>query len=105
MPLTTALSPDGKELTIHMPARFDFSQQQDFRQAYQKGKGPGTRYVLDFSGAQYIDSSALGMLLMLREHAGGDRAQITLRACKPAIAKILSIAQFHKLFQIEQAAA
>ena len=45
-----------------------------------------------------MDSSALGMLLLLREHAGGDRASIKIVHCQPEVKKILTIANFHPLF-------
>ena len=51
--------------------------------------------------ADYMDSSALGMLLLLREHAGGDNAKIEVVGCKPEIKKILAIANFQKLFDIK----
>ena len=37
-----------------------------------------TRIVVDFSKTDYLDSSALGMLLLLREHAGGESSDITI---------------------------
>jgi anti-anti-sigma factor len=52
-------------------------------------------------GTDYIDSSALGMLLLLREHAGNDKADITISGCKDEIRKILSIANFERLFNIQ----
>jgi anti-anti-sigma factor len=56
--------------------------------------------VVDLQATDYMDSSALGMLLVLRERAGGDRAQIRIVNCKPEIRRILDIARFGQLFQI-----
>jgi anti-anti-sigma factor len=105
MPIMTTMSQDGKGLTIQIPSRFDFSLQGEFRQAYEKHKAAGARYVLDFSATEYLDSSALGMLLILRQHAGGERADIRIRNCKPGITKILKVANFQRLFTLEEAAA
>lgn len=55
---------------------------------------------VDLSEADYIDSSALGMLLVLREKVG-EAANILLIAPTPDVARILSIANFDKLFSIE----
>ena len=41
------------------------------------------------------------MLLLLRDHAGGDRAQIRLLNCNADVRKILSISNFEQLFQID----
>lgn len=105
MALETTLSPDGRELTISIPSRLNFALQAEFREAFSKGKKADTRYVLDFSATQYLDSSGIGMLLILREHCGRDKATITLRNCRPAIVKILTAVNFQRLFRIEQAAA
>ena len=47
-----------------------------------------------------MDSSALGMLLLLRDHAGGDNADIALMNISPDVRKILAISNFDKLFKI-----
>ena len=52
------------------------------------------------SGTEYIDSSALGMLLLLREHAGNESSNITIEGCNDDIKKIFSISNFEKLFTI-----
>ncbi len=61
---------------------------------------PPQRYVVDLKDTTYLDSSALGMLLLLRDHAGGDSAQIRLLNCNPDVRKILAISNFEQLFKI-----
>ena len=80
--------------------RFDFNDHGDFREAYRQHSS-NAHYAVDMNDADYMDSSALGMLLMLREYAGGDSAKIEIRGCKPEIKKILAIANFQKLFEIK----
>ena len=46
-------------------------------------------------------SLSLGMLLLLREHAGGDQANIQIVHCQPEVKKILTIANFHHLFYLD----
>jgi anti-anti-sigma factor len=48
----------------------------------------------------FLDSSALGMLLLLRDHAGGEHARIRLVNCSSDVRKILTISNFSKLFHI-----
>ena len=48
-----------------------------------------------------MDSSALGMLLQLKEHAGGAKSAVHIRNAKPAIKDILSVANFHQLMTID----
>ena len=57
-------------------------------------------YVVDLKDATYLDSSALGMLLLLRDHAGGDSSQVKIVNCNADVKKILSISNFEQLFTI-----
>ena len=100
MAISTQLSADGQELTIAIQGRFDFGAHQAFRDAYERVDGTPKRYQVDLQGTTYLDSSALGMLLLLRDHAGGDHAQIRVLNCNGDVRKILAISNFEQLFQI-----
>jgi HptB-dependent secretion and biofilm anti anti-sigma factor len=99
MTITARVSPDGGELTIQVTGRFDFSAHQEFRKAYEIGVKP-KRFSIDMSNATYLDSSALGMLLLLRDHAGGDSADIHIVNCNEDIKGILTVSNFDQLFTI-----
>jgi len=99
MTVISELSADGQQLTILVQGRFDFAMHQDFRNAYEEVANV-QRFVVDLRGTQYLDSSALGMLLLLRDHAGGEDAQVRLVNCSPDVNTILTISNFSKLFQI-----
>ncbi|WP_339524892.1 STAS domain-containing protein [Pseudomonas sp. EA_35y_Pfl2_R111] len=100
MAITSLPSTDGQELTILIQGRFDFGAHQEFRNAYERVNTTPQRYVVDLKDTTYLDSSALGMLLLLRDHAGGDSAQIRLLNCNPDVRKILAISNFEQLFKI-----
>ena len=100
MAITSQASPDGVELTIAVNGRFDFSAHQDFRKAYENVTGQPQKYRVDMRDATYLDSSALGMLLLLRDHAGGDDADIAIINCNDDVKKILTISNFDQLFSI-----
>ena len=91
----------GGELRIHVEGRFDFSSHQEFREAYEGHQRAWTRCTVDMRKATYLDSSALGMLLLLRDHAGGERAEIRLTNCNADVRRILNISNFEQLFRIE----
>ena len=63
-------------------------------------RGEGAQYIVDLSATEYLDSSALGMLLLLREHAGGESSNIRISKASPEVKKILDVANFEKLFNI-----
>ncbi len=101
MSITSTVSDNGNKVTIAVSGKFDFQLYDDFRSAYVDTPGVGVEYVVDLSGADYLDSSALGMLLLLREHAGGEGARIRIVNASPEVRKILDVANFGKLFDIE----
>jgi len=59
-----------------------------------------TQLQLDLSGVTYMDSSALGMLLVLREKAETRNMTVALLKPSPCVIAILKVVQFGKLFQI-----
>jgi len=93
-------SSDGSNLTIAVSGRFDFSSHKEFRDAYEAVSGAPSNYTVDMREASYLDSSALGMLLLLRDHAGGDSSEISIVNCNPDVRKILTISNFEQLFEI-----
>lgn len=93
-------SADGQALYISIQGRFDFGAHQEFRNAYERVEVTPKRYVVDLRDTTYLDSSALGMLLLLRDYAGGDRADIRLINCNADVRKILAISNFEQLFSI-----
>ncbi|PAV27376.1 anti-anti-sigma factor [Tamilnaduibacter salinus] len=101
MAIQTQLSDDGQTLTIRIDGRFDFSTHQSFRDAYEKGDQDVREYVIDMSGTRYLDSSALGMLLLLRDYAGGEDSRVRIRNCNSDVKRILTISNFEQLFTIE----
>ena len=100
MSLTRTVSADGKVVTIKINGRFDFSVHQEFRDAYHDSADKGSDFVLDFANTEYIDSAACGMLLVFRDAAGGNSANIAIVNANTEIVKTLSMLQFHKMFKI-----
>ena len=100
MSVVTEISPDQKKLTISVKGRFDFGRHQEFRESYERLPHKPESIVVDLKEATYLDSSALGMLLLLRDHAGGDESDIRVVNSSSDVKKILAISNFDKLFDI-----
>jgi len=100
MTISSELDGESKTLTIAIEGRFDFSSHKSFREAYEDQDAEAANYLIDMANANYIDSSALGMLLLLRDHAGGDNAQVEIANCSADVKKILTISNFDQLFTI-----
>ena len=101
MAVSRQISEDGKVLTISITGRFDITAYKDFGQAYKDRLDSVSNWIINMADVEYMDSSALGMLLMMRERAGSDDAKIDITNCSAGVKKILMTANFNKLFPIE----
>jgi len=100
MAIQAVSSEEGKILTIQIQGRFDFSSLQVFRTSYESVNVKPQSYIVDMKECDYLDSSALGMLLSLRDYAGGDDAQIKIMNCTNDVRKILLITKLDELFEV-----
>lgn len=90
-------------LTIRLEGRFDFSTHREFREAIKEAVAdPAVKeVVIDLLKAEYIDSSALGMLLLSRENCANAGKGIRIANPRGTVKEVLHIASFEKLFTIE----
>ena len=100
MSLERQLSADGKSLTIMMDEKFDFGKVQDFRMAYGTDNENVTSITIDLAKTEYMDSSALGMLLNMQKSMSAKVSSFKITNCRPQVAKILKISRFDKKFDI-----
>lgn len=99
MSITTSVSGDGKVVTIHVSGRFDFAKHQEFQRAYKEHPRGEKCFVVDLKNAEYMDSSAMGMLLQLRDYGSKDQPMALLNG-NEGVREILRIANFDKLFKV-----
>jgi len=85
-------------VTIQLSGRFDFRLVKDFQELL--AKEPKT-WVVDLSGVDYVDSSALGMLLLLRDRVRGDAQRIHLRGVHGQPRAVLTMAKFDRMFKMD----
>jgi HptB-dependent secretion and biofilm anti anti-sigma factor len=93
-------------ITIQLDKDFTFHYQAEFRKAYEQNIDEHTKSVLiDFARTDFIDSAALGMLLVLHEYVGKNEGKTTIELinCKKEVFEILEISNFSKLFSIPKA--
>ena len=99
MAISVSQSSDGKTITVTLPNEFDFRAHKEFRDTH-KNPQHNVKYILDFSKTEHMDSSALGMLLLMREELGNDKAKIKFINCRPNVKQLLEMASFHQLFDV-----
>ena len=95
---TNVTSRDGNTVIV-LQGRFDFNSHREFRDAVERAlKETASEIRVDLSGVDYLDSSALGMLLMLRDKAKGAGKTVVLAGARGAVKQVIDIANFAKLF-------
>ncbi len=93
----------GNKAVLRLNGRFDFHSHRDFRAAYEQAlETAGVREIeINFSAVDYLDSSALGMLLLLREKAEATGKLVVLAGLQGTVKQVLEIANFGKLFSVK----
>jgi anti-anti-sigma factor len=92
---------DGKEAIVSIAGRFDFSSHGEFRHVLEALKAAKySKYTVDMGAVDDMDSAALGMLLLLRDTVGGDKANVHLVRCRAEIREMLKMANFQDMFRI-----
>ena len=100
--MQSSVQKEAGKAVIKLTGRFDFNTHREFRGAYEPliGDAAVRSVLVDFSGVDYLDSSALGMLLMLRDKLGGANKEVALTGVRGNVKQVLDIANFGKLFPI-----
>ena len=93
---------EGDKGVVSLGGRFDFNRHREFRAACDALlEDPQVRLVrVDLGRVDYMDSSALGMLLMLRDKVVAGNKQIELANVQGSVRQVLEIANFGKLFTL-----
>lgn len=85
---------------LGMPKRFDFALHRGFRDAYTPMLLDGgiKKFLIDFSETEYLDSAALGLLLLVRRQSKEAGKAVSLSGVHGVVAEVLHIAKFDTLF-------
>lgn len=85
----------GETVTITMSGRFTFSDYQIFANIKQELAQMNVRNItIDFKSVNFIDSSAIGMLMHLQDEAKGRQQVLTVRnSVSPQVDRALDIAR------------
>ena len=98
--MSIKITSNPSEVIIKIDSReFNFKIQKELRDSY-RNESSEKSYIVDLASVDFIESSALGMLLLLREHAGGDNARVRLINCSPGLRQLFNTVSFNTLFEI-----
>jgi anti-anti-sigma factor len=92
----------GSQVTLSFNGRFDHHAQDNFTRNYEPVlRNRGNRVIkLDMSQVNYVDYSALGLLLTLKERAEAVNIELVLGPCSKMAMKIFEATSFLKIFRL-----
>ena len=93
---------ENSRALVKLSGRFDFNTHREFRNAVEPlaNETRVSEVVVDFAEVDYLDSSALGMLLMLRDKMNVAKKGLTISGVHGNVKQVLEIANFGQLFHI-----
>lgn len=101
MSMNIEIRDQSNDVFIKVIGRFDFDSHEDFSKALEAANSSQySKFTIELGSVEDLDSSALGMLLLLRESAGGENSNISIVNCNPEISDILKIANFQQMFHM-----
>lgn len=91
---------DKGQARLAMEGRFDFGCRLDFGAACDSALAAADvrEMVIDLGRVAYLDSAALGMLLLLRDKAAAANKTVSLANGQGVVGEVLRVARFDRLF-------
>lgn len=96
MGLQVALTSASAPARITIGGVFDYGMNKEFRDALKLVEG-SQRCVVDLGEATYVDSSALGMLLLLKEQVD----EVVIENCGGYPRRVFDLAGFDVIFDLD----
>ena len=91
---------DGVE--IQLSGSFTFRDHDTFFEVVSMIKtGYNKKMIFDFSACDFLDSAALGMLVIAHDEAAAKEVSLVLRGLKGHVKQVLYAARFDTLYDIE----
>jgi anti-anti-sigma factor len=100
MGVRSELSSDGKTLILSVVGEFCFSQHREFTEAYASFIVEGGLVHVNLAEAHHMDSSGLGMLILLHDHTKKYHQKVQIDSPSAANRQVLHTASFDKLFRV-----
>ncbi|WP_179957842.1 STAS domain-containing protein [Exilibacterium tricleocarpae] len=97
--------PDAAEqaLIIEVSGPFNLDVHRDFRRAYESQGQRFARYTVNLKQCTAVDSTGLGMLLLLRDYSQLEKDDLLITHCSRDVRMVLRYASFDQLFTIHSA--
>lgn len=94
-------STNNSTCLVELHGSFTFNDNQKFRDLINIATGAGVpSVILRFADVDFIDSAALGMLLLLHDECSKRQISVTLDQPRGQVRKMFDLSRFDQLFHI-----
>lgn len=102
--MTISVQVRDRAARVTMAGRFEFQVHRDFKDAYMPLlDNTAIREIeIELSKVDYLDSAALGMLMLLNERAKEANKPVVLLDVSNVVLQVLQVANFSKIFNIKK---
>ena len=99
--MTITESSNNGNNVLRLNGRFDFHARVAIQTAIGKAEQGGARHIiLNLQGVSYMDSAALGILVLMHKQLTAQHIHVTMVNPQPFVKGILELAKMDKLFPI-----
>ncbi len=95
---------DGKSI-VHLDGRFDFGARKTFKEAVDQAAEEGSPVVLDLEKVTFVDSSALGLLVICHQNLKNKKISFYLVNPQTYVKQVLDLANIAKMIPCFQTLA
>ena len=85
---------------VVLPKRFDYGYHKEFQKKCSECIDDASvqHIVFDFGNVEYLDSAALGMMMMWQRRAAAANKKMYIKGAKGATEQILAMANMQRIF-------
>ena len=99
MPATVSTS--GNTARINLAGEFDFSTQDELKQAFEKAVSSSAPEIqIDMRNTVFIDSSVIRLILKFHDSSRKNKKPLSIINCNERIYEIFTIGGFDQIFDI-----
>lgn len=91
---------NDKTITIHISNRFEFGIHKEVRKAYEMINNDIDAVIINLEKVKRLDSSAIGMLLQIKDHCSSNKLMAKITGCSNEIKYIFSACHINDAFEI-----
>ncbi len=104
--MTFSIGQSGTTTVVAVAGQLTINNRGEFKERVLAHLADGyTDYVIDFSDADYIDSSGLGVLVSLSKHIRDARGRLTLAGLNDDLQRLFALTRLDSLFEIAESRA